>query len=59
MRVCAIAADQDERIKGWHIKAEANGDWYIESPEREKVLKLRVWSEHVYLEQDGQWIEVL
>ena len=59
MRVCAIAADRDERIKGWHIKAEANGDWYIESPEREKVLKLRVWSEHVYLEQDGQWIEVL
>ena len=59
LRVCAIAADRDERIKGWHIKPDENGDWYIESPEREKVLVLRIWSGHVYLGQDGRWTEVL
>ncbi len=59
LRVCAIAADRDERIKGWHIKPDASGDWYIESPEREKLLVLRIWSGHVYLGQDGRWTEVL
>ena len=49
LRVCAIAADEEPRITGWHIKPDPEGNWYIESPEKEKQLVLQIAEGHVSL----------
>ena len=59
LRICAIAADAEPRIKGWHMKPDEQGDWYIESPEKEKLLRLRIRNNHVYLLEGEDEIEVL
>ena len=59
LRICAIAADRDEFIKGWHIKPDENGNWYIESPQKEKWLTVKAENGHVYLLQDGMKKEIL
>ena len=59
LRVCAIAADRDARIKGWHIKKDEQECWYIETPEKERLLTLRIREGHVYLVQDGYEKEIL
>ncbi len=59
LRICAIASDEEPRIKGWHIKPDEKGDWYIESPEKEKLLQLRIQDDHVYLIDGDDSIEVL
>lgn len=59
LRICAIAADAEPRIKGWHMKPDEQGDWYIESPEKEKLLRLRIRNNHAYLLEGEDEIEVL
>lgn len=49
LRICAVAADCEPRITGWHIKPGAQGEWYIESPEKNRLLVLRIQDGHVYL----------
>jgi len=58
LRICAIAADRDEFIKGWHIKPDAEGNWYIESPQKEKWLTVKVENDRVYLLHNGQKKEI-
>ncbi len=53
LRVCAIASDIEPRITGWHIKQDGQGNWYIESPEQEKLLVLRADASGAYRLQDG------
>ncbi len=59
LRLCALASDRDERIKGWHIKPDAEGNWYIESPEKVKVLVVRIEDGQVYLIQNGEKVAVI
>jgi len=59
LRICAIASDKDEFIKGWHIKPDAEGNWYIESPQKEKWLTLKIENDHVYLIQNDKITEVM
>lgn len=59
LRLCALASERDERIRRWHVKSDAPGEWYIESPEKEKVLLVRIQDEHVYLVQDGEAVAVI
>ena len=41
------------------MKPDEQGDWYIESPEKEKLLRLRIRNNHVYLLEGEDEIEVL
>ncbi len=59
LRLCAIAADRDERIKGWHIKPDEQGRWYIETPEKEKLLVIAIRDGRVFLVQGEDEMEIL
>ncbi len=55
LRLCAIASDVDERIKGWHIKPEGENRWYIENPEKQKLLVVEKRGNSAWLIQpDGE-----
>lgn len=59
LRLTAMAADTSEGVRGWHIKPDGEGNWYIESPEKVKTLVVRIETDGVYLIAGGDRIQVL
>ena len=59
IRLCAIASEKDGPIVGWHIKPDGNGQWYIESPEKKEVLRVRIVPDGAFLVKNGQETRIL
>ncbi len=59
LRLCAIASDVEGRIDGWRIMQDENGCWFIETPEKQRLITIRLTKDHAYLVHDGQETELV